>query len=174
MMSGCSEAKKKTTTDKPQIKMVVADNGGQELGTMIIELWPDIAPKHVERIQKLVKEGFYNGLTFHRVIEGFMVQGGCPLGTGTGGSKYPDLHAEFNDTKHVRGVLSMARAMDPNSANSQFFIMLDDAPHLDGQYTAFGKVVEGIDTLDLIKRGSPFDNGSVTNPSIMKSVSIVE
>lgn len=120
-----------------------------------IELAPETAPKTVENFKKLVKEGFYDGLIFHRVISGFMIQGGCPKGTGTGGPGYC-IEGEFsangipNDLKHTRGVISMARAYDPNSAGSQFFIMHQDAPHLDGQYAAFGKVVEGMDVVDRI------------------------
>ena len=120
-----------------------------------LELYPEIAPKTVENFEKLVKEGFYNGLCFHRVIPGFMIQGGCPEGTGMGGPGY-HIKGEFaangvkNDMKHTRGVISMARAMDPNSAGSQFFIMHEDAPHLDGQYAAFGKVTEGIEVVDEI------------------------
>lgn len=118
-----------------------------------LELYPDIAPATVENFIKLVKEGFYDGLIFHRVIPGFMIQGGCPEGTGMGGPGYT-IKGEFssngvtNNLKHARGVISMARAMDPNSAGSQFFIMHQDAPHLDGQYAAFGKVVEGMDVVD--------------------------
>lgn len=125
------------------------------------ELYPEIAPITVENFIKLVKEGFYDGLIFHRVIPGFMIQGGCPEGTGMGGPGY-HIKGEFaangvkNDLKHTRGVLSMARSMDPNSAGSQFFIMHEDAPHLDGQYAAFGKVVEGIETVDEIA-GQPTD-----------------
>lgn len=124
-------------------------------GQIKLELYPDKAPITVENFEKLVGEGFYDGLTFHRVISGFMIQGGCPNGTGTGGPGY-HIKGEFssngvpNDIRHVRGVISMARAMDPNSAGSQFFIMHQDAPHLDGQYAAFGKVVEGMDVVDEI------------------------
>ena len=120
-----------------------------------LELYPEKAPKTVENFLKLVNDGFYNGLTFHRVIKGFMIQGGCPLGNGTGGPGHT-IFGEFksngfdNDLKHTRGVISMARAMNPNSAGSQFFIMHQDAPHLDGQYAAFGKVVEGIEIVDEI------------------------
>ncbi len=121
-----------------------------------IELYPDKAPKTVANFEKLVKEGFYDGLTFHRIIRGFMIQGGDPNGTGMGGAK-EKIYGEFafngfpqNDLKHVKGVISMARAQDPNSASSQFFIMHEDAPHLDGSYAAFGKVVDGIDAVDEI------------------------
>ncbi|MBB5182553.1 peptidylprolyl isomerase [Catenisphaera adipataccumulans] len=124
-------------------------------GVMKAELYPETAPKTVENFVKLINEHFYDGLTFHRVIPGFMIQGGDPAGNGTGGPGYT-IEGEFeangfhNDLKHVRGVLSMARAMDPNSAGSQFFIMHQDAPHLDGQYAAFGRVIEGFDELDRI------------------------
>ena len=124
-------------------------------GTVIIEMRPDLAPNHVAHIKKLVREKFYDGIVFHRVIEGFMAQTGCPQGTGTGGSKYPDLKQEFNAEPHVRGTVSMARAMNPDSANSQFFICFDDARFLDKQYTVWGKVIEGMETVDKIKRGEP-------------------
>ena len=124
-------------------------------GKVVIEMRPDLAPNHVAHIRKLVREGFYDGIVFHRVIDGFMAQTGCPHGTGTGGSSYPDLAAEFNDEPHVRGVCSMARAQHPDSANSQFFICFDDARFLDGQYTAWGKVIEGMENIDQIKRGEP-------------------
>jgi peptidylprolyl isomerase len=133
-------------------------------GTVTIALRPDLAPGHVERIKTLVRQGFYDGVVFHRVIPGFMAQTGDPTGTGGGGSDLPDLKAEFNDTPHKRGVLSMARTSNPNSANSQFFIVADDSPHLDGQYTAFGEVVDGMDVVDQIKKGSASNNGIVTDP----------
>ena len=124
-------------------------------GTIEVELDPSVAPLTVENFVKLANKGFYNGLTFHRVIKGFMIQGGCPKGNGTGGPGYT-IKGEFsangvnNPLKHTRGVISMARAMDPNSAGSQFFIMHQDAPHLDGQYAAFGKVIKGIEVVDAI------------------------
>jgi len=124
-------------------------------GKVVIALRPDLAPKHVERIKTLVKEGFYDGVAFHRVIDGFMAQTGCPHGTGTGGSSYPNLPAEFSAEPHVRGTASMARAQNPNSANSQFFICFDDARFLDKQYTVWGKVAEGMEIVDKIKRGEP-------------------
>jgi len=136
-------------------------------GPVVIELRPDLAPKHVERIKQLAREGFYNGIPFHRVIEGFMAQTGCPNGTGTGGSKLPNLKAEFNSEPHVRGVCSMARAQSPDSANSQFFIVFDDATFLDNKYTVWGKVDEGMDNVDKIKRGEP-----ATNPDKMISVKV--
>lgn len=133
-------------------------------GRVTIELRPEIAPNHVERIKKLTRDGFYDGLTFHRVIDGFMAQTGDPNGNGTGGSDLPDLEAEFSSIPHKRGTLSMARAADPDSANSQFFITFDDVPHLDGQYTVFGRVVEGMEHIDDIKRGDRYANGAVDNP----------
>ncbi len=136
-------------------------------GRVMIEMRPDLAPQHVERIKQLAREGFYDGIVFHRVIDGFMAQTGCPQGRGTGGSKYPDLPAEFNAEPHVRGTASMARAQNPNSANSQFFICFDDARFLDKQYTVWGKVIEGMENVDKIRRGEP-----VQNPDKMISVMV--
>ena len=127
-------------------------------GQVVIELRPDLAPKHVERIKMLAREGFYDGIVFHRVIDGFMAQVGCPNGTGTGGSTHPNLKAEFNAEPHVRGICSMARAQNPDSANSQFFIVFDDASFLDRQYTVWGQVIEGMENVDKIKRGEPVQN----------------
>lgn len=124
-------------------------------GKVVIETRPDLAPGHVERIKMLAREGFYDGIKFHRVIEDFMAQTGCPHGTGTGGSSYPDLAAEFNREPHVRGTCSMARASMPNSANSQFFICFGDTGFLDGQYTVWGKVTSGMEVIDSIQRGEP-------------------
>jgi peptidylprolyl isomerase len=124
-------------------------------GDVTIALRPDLAPKHVERIKQLAREGFYDGIVFHRVIEGFMAQTGCPQGRGTGGSKYPNLPAEFNAEPHLRGVCSMARASNPNSANSQFFICFGDATFLDKQYTVWGKVIDGMENVDKLARGEP-------------------
>ena len=124
-------------------------------GPVVIELRPDLAPKHVERIKTLAREGFYDGIVFHRVIDGFIAQTGCPQGRGTGGSKLPNLPAEFNAEPHVRGVCSMARSSNPNSANSQFFICFDDARFLDKQYTAWGKVIEGMENVDKLAKGEP-------------------
>jgi peptidylprolyl isomerase len=132
-------------------------------GRVVIQLRPDLAPKHVERVKKLIREGFYNGLTFHRVITGFMAQTGDPKGDGTGGSKYPNLKAEFSKESFVRGTVGAARAGDPNSANSQFFICLEDASHLNGQYTIWGQVTQGMQYVDRIKKGEG-DNGRVSNP----------
>ena len=123
-------------------------------GTVTIELRPDLAPNHVARIKELAREGYYDGLKFHRVIDGFMAQTGCPHGRGTGGSG-KNIDAEFNAEPHVRGTCSMARSQDPNSGDAQFFICFDDARFLDGQYTAWGKVIDGMDHVDKIKRGEP-------------------
>ena len=145
--------------------------------TIEIELYPDIAPISCENFEKLVNDGFYDGLTFHRVIPGFMIQGGCPLGTGTGGPGW-QIKGEFaangvkNDLRHTRGVLSMARSMMPNSAGSQFFIMHADAPHLDGQYAAFGKVISGMDTVDEIAETETDYNDKPRTPQVMKRVYI--
>jgi peptidylprolyl isomerase len=133
-------------------------------GDVTILLRPDLAPKHVARIKQLVKAKFYDGLKFHRVIAGFMAQTGDPRGDGTGGSDLPDLPAEFTQTPFKRGVLGMARAADPNSANSQFFIMFDNGDFLNGQYTVFGEVVGGMEAVDKIKMGDQANNGSVTDP----------
>ena len=133
-------------------------------GRVVIEMFPDIAPKTVERIRTLANEGFYDGTPFHRVIAGFMAQGGDPTGTGTGGSKLPDLPAEFtNKRKFLRGTCGMARTANPNSGNSQFFIMFAPAPHLDGQYTIWGQVVSGMEHVDALKKGAP-GSGTVADP----------
>ena len=142
-------------------------------GNVIIELLPDIAPNHVNRIKELAREGFYDGVPFHRVIEGFMAQTGDGENrNGTGGSTKPDLKNEFGDTPHLRGTVSMARTADPDSANSQFFICFAEAPHLDGQYTVFGQVVEGMEFVDKIKRGEP-GSGSVDDPDEMITVRVI-
>ena len=124
-------------------------------GKVVIQLLPDVAPKHVARIKELAREQFYDGVVFHRVIEGFMAQGGDPTGTGMGGSDKPDLPAEFSNVPHVRGTCSMARSSSPNSANSQFFICFGDAAFLNRQYTVWGQVIEGMDKIDQFKRGEP-------------------
>lgn len=126
-----------------------------DTGDVVIKLRPDLAPGHVERIAKLANSGFYDGVVFHRVIDKFMAQGGDPTGTGTSGSNEPNLKQEFSKEPHVRGVCSMARTMDPNSANSQFFICLDDATFLDGQYTVWGEVTEGMEHVDALPKGEP-------------------
>ncbi len=143
-------------------------------GETIIELYQQKAPEHVQRIMELAEEKFYNGLKFHRVIDGFMVQAGCPYGTGTGGSNKPNLKAEFNDIKHVEGVISMARSNHPDSANSQFFIMLGTSHHLDGQYTAFGKVISGMNYIDKIRKGDSYNNGMVKNPDVIEEMYICD
>jgi len=150
-------------------------------GEVEIELYPEKAPNHVERFKRLAEEGKYNGVVFHRVIDGFMAQtGDVKFGNtnspefnlslaGTGGSDLPDLKAEFTDIAHTRGVLSAARSADPNSANSQFFICFESAPHLDRQYSAFGKVIKGMEFIDKIKKGDP-NSGAVSNPDKIISI----
>lgn len=143
------------------------------------ELYPEIAPKTVENFVKLVEEGFYDGLIFHRVIPGFMIQGGCPDGTGMGGPGYTiegefDMNGFKNDLKHERGVMSMARAMNPNSAGSQFFIMVQDSPHLDGQYAAFGRITEGLEAADTIVKQPRDMMDKPKTPQVMKKVTIEE
>ena len=142
-----------------------------ENGRVTIELYPDVAPNHVARIKELTREGFYNGVKFHRVIPGFMAQTGDPTGTGMGGSG-KKLKAEFNSKHHGRGTVSMARAMDPNSADSQFFICFDDAGFLDGQYTVFGQVISGMEYVDMIKAGTSANNGKVSNPDIIVKMQV--
>ncbi|MCC6941459.1 MAG: peptidylprolyl isomerase [Novosphingobium sp.] len=137
-------------------------------GDVVIKLRPDLAPGHVERIKELVGEGFYDGVKFHRVIPGFMAQGGCPQGTGMGGSSKPDLKAEFNAEPHVRGVCSMARTSAPNSANSQFFICFDDARFLDKQYTVWGQVISGMEHVDALPKGEP-----PAKPGVISKATIV-
>ena len=154
--------------------VITMDNGKK----MEIELYPEIAPGTCANFEKLVKDGFYNGLTFHRVIKGFMIQGGCPEGTGMGGPGW-HIRGEFaanghkNDLKHTKGVLSMARTMDPNSAGSQFFIMHENAPHLDGQYAAFGKVVSGLDVIDEIANVKTNWADKPPQPVVMEKVELV-
>lgn len=140
-------------------------------GDVVIEMFSDDAPNHVARIKELVRAGFYNGLKFHRVIDGFMAQTGCPFGTGTGGSG-KKLKAEFNRRPHLRGTVSMARAMDPDSADSQFFICFAEAPWLNGQYTVWGEVVSGMEYVDMIKRGTGV-NGMVSQPDEIVSVAVI-
>jgi len=141
-------------------------------GRVVIELRPDLAPNHVARIKDLVRQKFYDGLKFHRVIEGFMAQTGCPKGNGTGGSGLK-LKAEFSATeKHQRGTCSMARAVAEDSADSQFFIMFEPAPHLDGKYTIWGQVIEGIEHVDAIKKGSVLRNGNVDAPDAILSLRV--
>lgn len=154
--------------------VITMDNGKK----MEIELYPEIAPETCANFEKLVRSGFYNGLTFHRVIKGFMIQGGCPKGNGMGGPGWT-IKGEFaanghkNDLKHTKGVLSMARTMDPNSAGSQFFIMHEAAPHLDGQYAAFGKVVSGLDVVDEIANVRTGWADKPSQPVVMEKVEII-
>ena len=151
----------------------------EQFGTIEVELYKDVAPLTVENFVKLANKGFYNGLTFHRIIKGFMIQGGCPKGNGTGGPGY-QIKGEFlangvnNPLKHTRGVISMARAMDPNSAGSQFFIMHQDAPHLDGQYAAFGKVINGIEVVDAIASVNTNYYDAPLNKVVIKNIKIEE
>ncbi len=140
-------------------------------GRVVIEMLPQIAPQHVERVKMLARQKFYDGIIFHRVIDGFMAQTGDPTGTGMGGSKLPDLKAEFSDEPHIRGAVSMARASDPNSGNSQFFIVTSDSRFLDGQYTIWGRVIKGMDLIDKIKKGAGRD-GKVNSPDAMIKVRV--
>ena len=137
--------------DDPENTLVMETTKGQ----IVIKCLPDVAPNHVARLKELAREGFYDGIVFHRVIDGFMAQVGCPHGVGTGGSDKPDLKAEFNETSHKRGTCSMARSQSPDSANSQFFICFDQAAFLNRQYTVWGEVIEGMDIVDTLKRGEP-------------------
>jgi peptidylprolyl isomerase len=139
----------RTTSDENMLVMVTSQ------GPVTIEMFPDKAPKHVAQIKALTEKGFYNGIVFHRVIEGFMAQTGDPTGTGMGGSDLPDIPAEFNDVNFGRGVVGMARSSNPNSGNSQFFICFDDCSFLNGQYTVWGQVSEGMENVDKIQRGEP-------------------
>jgi peptidylprolyl isomerase len=140
-------------------------------GRVVIQMLPKIAPKHVERIKTLTRQKFYDGIVFHRVIDGFMAQTGDPTGTGMGGSKMPDIKAEFSDEPHIRGAVSMARASDPNSANSQFFIVTSDSRFLDGQYSVWGRVISGMEFVDKIKKGANRD-GKVIGPDGMVKVRV--
>ena len=139
-------------------------------GRVVIEMLPDLAPNHVARIKELVREGFYDGIVFHRVIDGFMAQTGDPTGTGSGGSG-KNLDAEFSSEIHVRGVVSMARAQSPNSADSQFFIVFDDAPWLDNQYTMWGRVTEGMEHIDAMEKGEG-QGGSVSDPDVIVKIQV--
>ncbi|MCA2010362.1 peptidylprolyl isomerase [Cereibacter sphaeroides] len=166
--------------DAPRLTIHVT---GEAEGEIVIALRPDLAPQHVERVLQLARDGAYNGVVFHRVIDGFMAQtgdvqfgraGGDTSRAGMGGSDLPDLPAEFSGEPFARGVVGMARSQNPNSANSQFFIMFDSAPHLNGQYTVFGQVVEGLDVLDAIKRGTGGNGAVVGAPDVMADVTVTE
>ncbi len=152
--------------DDPQNTLVITTKDGK----ITIRLRPDLAPKHVAQIKALVQKKFYDNIVFHRVIEGFMAQTGDPTGTGTGGSDLPNIPAEFTDTPFKRGTVGMARSSSPDSANSQFFICLADAPFLNNKYTAIGEVTSGMEVVDKIKKGSKADNGTVSDPDKMLSV----
>lgn len=165
-MTDTADAQKFTGDPEDMLIMQLAT------GTVKIQLFPDLAPKHVERIKTLTRQGFYDGLTFHRVIEGFMAQTGDPKGDGTGGSSLPDLPAEFSGVAFSRGILGAARTQDPNSANSQFFIVFQDAPWLNNQYTAFGVVTDGMEHVDRIKRGDPDRGGRVLDPDKIISLRV--
>ncbi len=156
-----------TAPDKENILYIDTKNG-----RIAIKLRPDLAPGHVKRVKKLAREGFYDGIVFHRVLDGFMAQTGDPQGTGAGGSKYPDLKAEFSSEPFRRGTIGAARTGDPNSANSQFFIVLKASPHLNGQYTVWGEVIRGMDRVDAIKKGDRRQNGKVSNPDKMLKVTV--
>ncbi len=150
-----------------QTLTLTLDTGGGETGDVVIRLRPDLAPDHVARITELAGQGFYDGVVFHRVIPGFMAQGGDPSGTGMGGSEKEDLKAEFSDTPHKRGTCSMARTNEPNSANSQFFICLDDARFLDRQYTVWGEVASGMEHVDALPKGEPpAEPGKIVKASV--------
>ncbi len=153
-----------TAADENTLNITLKD------GVVVVKLRPDLAPKHVAQIKALAKQHFYDGIVFHRVIDGFMAQTGDPTGTGTGASKLPNLPAEFTPTPFVRGTLGMARSQSPDSANSQFFICLADASFLNSQYTVFGEVTSGMELVDNIKKGSKSDNGAVSNPDKMIKV----
>ncbi|MGZ3216378.1 peptidylprolyl isomerase [Paracoccus sp. T5] len=168
-------------TDGPNMVIEVADTEGKSKGTIVLDLREDLAPNHVARLVELTEQGAYDGVVFHRVIDGFMAQtgdvangkqGGDTSMAGMGGSDLPDLEAEFSDATFDRGTVGMARAMSPNSANSQFFIDLAPAPFLDGEYTVVGQLIEGWDVLDNIKKGDASANGSVETPDYMLSVTI--
>lgn len=142
-------------------------------GLVTIQMFPEKAPKHCNIIEALVRGNFYNGLKWHRVIEGFMAQTGCPFGNGIGGVNYK-IPAEFNDLKHIRGTCSMARANDPNSASSQFFICFKESPNLDNQYTIWGQVLEGMEFVDMIKKGDPQNNGVVRDPDLIYYMKMID
>jgi len=177
-----SAAVAQDVTDGPGPNLVV-DVAGSTTGTLTIDLAADVAPGHVAQIVALAKEGAYDGVVFHRVINGFMAQtgdvqfgkhGGDTSMAGTGGSQLPDLKAEFSSMSFDRGVVGMARSMDPDSANSQFFVMFAPAPHLDGQYTVVGRVISGMEVVDAIKKGDDAANGAVIDPDYMAKVTVTE
>lgn len=166
---GAAQALGSPAKNDPENTLVIETKTGK----VVIALRPDLAPNHVARVKKLAREGFYNGIVFHRVIAGFMAQTGDPTGTGAGGSKYPDLKAEFSLAPFERGTLGMARSNSPDSANSQFFITFTRVPHLNGKYTVFGKVIEGMQNIDSVKKGDPGQNGKVDHPDKMLKVYVL-
>ena len=166
---GAATAQAQTLNDRENLLYIELD-----YGRVVIQLRPDIAPMHVARVKELAREGFYDGIVFHRVIEGFMAQTGDPTGTGMGGSKLPNIPAEFSQAQFRRGTLGMARSQLPNSANSQFFICYGDASFLNGQYTVWGEVVSGMEHVDKIKKGDQRNNGSVTNPDKIVKMTLAD
>ncbi len=168
----CSE--QNFSESEPEGRNIIPLSLELKSGTVEIELWCDVAPFHVDRIASLATKGFYDGIVFHRVIDGFMAQTGDPTGTGMGGSELPDLRAEFSDEKFVRGTLGMARSNSPDSANSQFFITFADAPFLNGNYTIFGQVISGMEFVDAIKKGDDNNNGLVDEPDKIISMKLGE
>lgn len=181
-LSGAALAEGTGIADTPGPNLVL-EVGGSTTGQIIIDLLPDVAPKHVEQITALAREGAYDDVVFHRVIEGFMAQtgdvqfgkrGGDTQLAGMGGSNRPDLPAEFSNRSFVRGMVGMARSQNPDSANSQFFIMFDAAPHLDGQYTIVGHVLDGMQVVDALAKGNPAANGLVADPDYIVSATVVE
>ncbi|MCV6824110.1 MULTISPECIES: peptidylprolyl isomerase [Halocynthiibacter] len=180
-MNSAAQAQSTPMEDGPGPNLVI-EVGGETEGTIVIDLRPDLAPNHVERFTTLANDGAYDNVVFHRVIDGFMAQtgdvqfgktGGDTRRAGMGGSELPDVKAEFSDADFQRGIVGVARSQNPDSANSQFFIMFAPAPHLNGQYTVVGHVVEGMDVVDAIKKGDG-PNGAVSDPDFMKSVTVVE
>jgi peptidylprolyl isomerase len=168
LVAGLAAAQAETAKTDPQNTIYLDTKDGR----IVIRLRPDLAPKHVEQIKTLAKRGFYDGVVFHRVIDGFMAQTGDPTGTGTGKSDLPNVPAEFSKTPFKRGTVGMARSQEPNSANSQFFIMFADGPFLNGQYTVFGEVVSGMEIVDKIKKGDPAQNGLVKDPDKIVSMKL--
>ncbi len=171
MFNSPQPAPQSTTEFEGELPVVALET---ENGEILIQLRAELAPEHAERIVTLAGEGFYDDIVFHRVIDGFMAQTGDPTGTGTGGSDLPDLPAEFSEEPFVRGTVGMARSSNPNSANSQFFIVLADARHLDGQYTLIGEVIEGMDVVDQIKLGDAARNGLVEDPDHIVAMRVVD
>jgi peptidylprolyl isomerase len=169
LLAGISAATAQSAKLDPQNTIYLDTKDGR----IVIALRPDLAPKHVAQIKALAKRGFYDGIVFHRVIDGFMAQTGDPTGTGTGSSDLPNVPAEFSPTPFKRGTVGMARSQEPNSANSQFFITFADASFLNGKYTVFGEVVQGMDVVDKIKKGDQAQNGSVKNPDKIVSMKLM-